>query len=87
MSQVVSGVEVAGVLFPVEHLAGWVELTLLWVCLSGQGLRLGVACCIPVIKNAWPKGNLSKYLPDDLLKENVGHGVWGVSEGAALRGL
>ena len=76
----------SGGVFPVGHLAGWVELTLLWVCLGGQDSDWVIAV-FPTSRRmaGQEKTSANNLSEDDLLKEKLHSGISGVSEGVPLR--
>ena len=76
----------SGGVFPVEHLAGWVELTLLWVCLGGQDSDWVIAAFSTSRSMADQEETSANNLSeDDLSKEKLHSGISGVSEGMPLR--
>ena len=76
----------SGGVFPVEHLAGWVELTLLWVCLGGQDSDWVIAAFSTSRSMADQEETSANNLSeDDLSKEKLHSGISGVSAGMPLR--
>ena len=66
----------SGGVFPVGHLAGWVELTLLWVCLGGQDSDWVIAV-FPTSRRmaGQEKTSANNLSEDDLLKEKLHSGI------------